>query len=198
MDELAVTPELVGARVTNAARPEWGVGTILRVQQTYLRGKPAHRVSIQFAVGHRTLLVPPARLLAPQPEPRREAGWLEGLGKTTLDDRLRSLPEQVTQVLGTPRERFAALIPLYTVAEHSPALLRWATSQTGAADPLTHWTRDELLVALREFCNERDAHLRNVAALLKQAEGPEALQKALAGLPESLRQPVQAALKRPI
>lgn len=198
MDELAVGPELVGAKVTNAARPEWGVGTVLRVQQIRAGDRPAQRVSIQFAVGHRILVVPPARLLPPQSEPRREAGWLEGLGKTTLDDRLRSLPEQVTQVLGTLRERLAAVIPLYALGEDSPVLLRWAVSQTGVADPLTHWTRDELLVALRDFCNERDAHLRNVAALLKHKEGPEALQDALADLPEPLRQNVQTALQRPI
>lgn len=198
MEELDVTNQLVGAKVRNAARPEWGVGTVLRVQQIPAGDQPAHRLSIQFDTGHRTVLVPPARLVKAEPEPKRAAGWLEGLGKTTLDDRLRSLPGEVTQVLGTPRERLAAVIPFFAITEDSPSLLRWASSQTGVADPLTLWTRDELLVALRDFCRERDAYLRTVAALIKQAEGAEALQETLASLPAALRQPILDALRRPI
>lgn len=198
MSELVTGPQLVGTKVKNAARPEWGVGTVLRVQPTRAGDKPAHRVSIQFAVGHRTLLVPPARLVTPQPEPQRETGWLAGLGKRSLDDQLRVLPEQVTHVLGTLRERLAAVLPLYVLREESPALLRWASSQIGVADPLAHWTRDELLAAFHDFCAERDAHLRVVAALLKQAEGPEALEDVLRSLPMPLRQSVQAALRQPV
>jgi hypothetical protein len=198
MEELAVGPGLIGAQVQNASRPGWGVGHVLRVQAARVDDKPAWRVSIQFAIGHRMLLVPPARLVAPQAEPQRESGWLAGLGKRTLDDRLRALPEQVTQVLGTPLERFVVVIPLYGLSEDNASLLRWASSQTGVSDPLSHWTRDELLAALRDFCNERDAHLRNVAAAIKRTQDPEALQQALATTPEPVRQAVRAVLQRAI
>ncbi|MBU0618279.1 MAG: DUF3553 domain-containing protein [Planctomycetes bacterium] len=198
MDEIRISPGLVGSKVRNAARPEWGSGTILRIEQIRGGAQLTHRISIQFATGHRTLLVPPARLTAAGPEPERAAGWLDGIGKTTLDDRLRKLPDQVTQVLGSPRERLTAVVPLYAVTTDPPSLLRWAISQSGVRDPLTHWTRDELLAALRDFCNERDAHLRNVAALLKQQEGPKALGDTLGTIPAALRQPILAALQRPI
>lgn len=198
MCELDLSPDLLGSKVRNAARPEWGVGMVLRIQRTQSHGQSAHRVSIQFATGHRTLLVPPARLIAAGPEPERRAGWIDGLGKTTLDDRLRKLPDQVTQVFGSPRERLAAVLPLYDVGSEPAALLRWAGSQTGVRDPLSHWTRDELLVALGDFCNERDAYLRNVAALLKQKEGPAALQDVLDAIPAGRRQSVLAALHRSI
>jgi hypothetical protein len=198
MSELVIGAELVGTRVKNAARPEWGVGTVLCVQQTRVEGRPAYRVSIQFAAGHRTLLVPPARLVAPQPEPERQAGWLDGLGKSTLDDKLRSLPAGVVEVLGTPLQRLMAIVPLFEVSEDEASLLRWARSQVGVADPLSHWTRDELLEALRRFREERDAHFRSVAALLKQAEGAQALDDALATLDEPLRQAALTALRRPI
>jgi hypothetical protein len=198
MEDLRISPQLVGTKVRNAARPEWGVGTVLRVQPTSRGDDVVHRVSIQFGTGYRTLWVPPARLISARPEPERQAGWLDGLGKTTLDDRLRKLPDEITQALGTPRERLTAVIPLYAVTADSRALLRWASSQTGIGDPLTHWTRDELLVALRGFCDERDAYLRNVAALLKRDEGPQALRDVLDTIPSALRPPVLAAPQRPI
>jgi hypothetical protein len=198
VDEICVSQESIGAMVVNAARPEWGVGTVLRVQSAEFQGKAAHRVSIQFAVGHKTLLVPPAKLAPPRGEPQREGGWLAVAGKSTLDDKLRSLPSEATEVLGTPRERLAAVVPLYAYHEDSPSLMRWAINQTGVADPLSHWSRDELLVAFRVFCTERDAHLRNVAATLKQKYGQEELLAALADVPDKLRPGVIEALARPI
>lgn len=198
MEEIVVNQSLVGASVVSAARPEWGVGKVLRVQAAEFEGTPAHRVSIQFAIGHRTLLVPPAKLAEPRDEPQREGGWLAVAGKSTLDDKLRSLPESATDVLGTPRDRLAAALPLYAFSEDSTSLLRWARTQTGVADPLSHWSRDELLVAFRAFCTERDAHFRNIAATLKQKYGQEELLGALAEVPDALRPAVMEALARPI
>ncbi|MBU0641510.1 MAG: DUF3553 domain-containing protein [Planctomycetes bacterium] len=198
MSEFQIAPESVGQQVCNAARPEWGIGEILRVEQTQVGGRPAQRVSIQFATGHRTLIVPPARLCAPQPEPQREQGWLDTLGKRTPDDRLRSLPASVTDVLGTPRQRIAAVLPLYLYREDASSLAKWARAQTQTADPLTHWSRDELLAAFRDFCQERDAYLRMLMATLWQAEGAEAIDEVLEGLSDAANAQVRAALARPI
>lgn len=198
MDTIDISESLVGGTVANAARPEWGPGKVLRVQAAVYEGKPAHRVSVQFGVGHRTLLVPPARLIAPIDEPQRAAGWLAYAGKETLDDRLRALPESAVEVLGSLEDRLAAVVPLYAVTEDAQSLMRWAISQTGVADPLSHWTRDELLAALRDFRAERDAHFRNIAALLKQKYGHDALRDALRHVPHTLRDAVNEALGRPI
>ena len=198
MNSVPIGVDLVGQSVCNAARPEWGIGHVLSVRAARFGEKPAHRVSIQFATGHRTVLVPPARLIAPGSEPQREAGWLDGIGKSTLDDRLRALPAEITEVLGTPLARMAAILPLYAVSEENRSLLRWARDQTGVADPLSQWTRDELLIALRDFGNERDAYLRSIAAKIKQSQGPDALQQALASIPDSLRPVIDEVLRRPL
>ena len=94
--------------------------------------------------------------------------------------------------------------PVYRVSVAAPtafgedptSLSKWARSQTGVADPLSQWSRDELLVAFRDFCSERDAWMRNAAALLKRAEGDAALREAVAGLPAELRDRLRAALER--
>jgi len=198
MPDLKINAGLVGQKVSSPARPEWGVGTVLRIQATRVGGKPAHRVSIQFATGHRTLVVPPARITAPQATPQREAGWLDEIGGQTLDDRLTKLPETVTSVLGGPRERIGAIAALYRVDAGPAGLVDWARRQIGTANPLSLWSRDELSQAFAAFCDERDVHLRIAAARLKQAEGPDALAETLATLPDDVREAMTEVLRRVI
>jgi hypothetical protein len=198
MPELAIDDGLIGHRVAVPDRPEWGIGTVLRVLSTNAGAQPVHRVSIQFATGHRVLLVPPARLIEPQPELERAAGWLDTLAGRTVDDRLVSLPASVTEFLGTPAQRIRVLAALYEHTEEPASLIHWARRQAHVADPLSHWSRDELLVAYRKFCTERDSTLRVAAALYKQAEGPEALAAVLASFPEPIAAEMRAALRRPI
>ena len=198
MTQLDISPALVGRKVCNPARPEWGEGTVLRVQSTTVDGQPRHRVSVQFAVGHRMLQVPPARLADPEPEPQRAPGWLAAAAADTLDDRLRRVPNDIVQFLGVPARHLVAFAPLYVYTEQPASLAKWARSQTGVADPLSHWSRDELQAAFRKFCDERDAAFRVVAARLKQAEGSAALEDAVAAAPEEVRGAMRQALQRPI
>lgn len=201
MTELLVTKDLVGRAVRCAARPEWGNGTVLAVRPVIVNGRPAHRVSIQFAAGHRVLMVPPARLIGPQAlsEEEAPATWIETIAGRTPDDRLRLLPASATEVLGAPAVRVAALAPLYEIDPDSEKeLLRWARSQTGVPDPLTRWTRDELQSAFRAFCIERDDHLRGLLATVKQARGQDAVDEALAAAPPAARGAMLAVLRRPI
>jgi hypothetical protein len=195
VSDLEISDGLVGWRVCNPTRPEWGVGTVLRVQSTLVDGQPVHRVSVQFATGHRTIVVPPGRLAEPQAEPQRAAGWLDQLGHQTLDDRLTTLPESVREFLGTSTQRLIVLARLYTLADDGTALLSWARSQTGVADPLAHWTRDEIRAAFEEFCRRRDALLRELAATLRQTQGPAAVRAALAEVPDDARERMLAVLQ---
>jgi hypothetical protein len=187
MSELPVDVGLVGREVRSAARPEWGVGKVLRVQRVRGGDAPVFRVSVQFAVGHRMLLAPPARLLHPEPEAQRDPGWLESLGGTTLDDLLRDLPESITQQLAAPADRIAALAPLYAHTDDPTSLLKWARSQTGTADPLEHWTRDELQIAFEQFCRARDDRLRAICAPLRRAQGPSAVTELIEQLAPDAR-----------
>lgn len=196
MSDLPIGPELVGAKVQNAARPDWGVGTVVRIERTQAGGAPAHRVWVQFQLGRKAMLVPPARLIAPQPPPTRTQGWLDTLAANTLDDRLRRLPDEAVNVLGTPRDKLDALLPLYGWTEDSNSILRWARKQTGVGDPLSEWTRDELLAAFAAFVQERDAALRAAVARLRMTAGPEAVSQWRAALPEELRAAVEAALAK--
>ncbi len=178
MEPLTPGPRLVGRTVRHAARPEWGAGRVLSVQR--VRAEPPQwRVRVQFAVGTRALLVPPARLIDPKPEPQRAAGWIERLGGLSLDDRLARLPAWVEQALGL-RERLEALLALYRYDASAASLIEWARRQADVADPLSHWTRDELAAQFERFAAERDAALRAAVAKARMA-GQESLLTTLLG-----------------
>ena len=198
MTELPISKALVGHQVALPQRPEWGVGRVLRVQSTTINGQAVHRVSIQFATGHRTLQCPPARLAEPEAEVEREAGWLDTIGGRTVDDRLVALPTVITEFLGTPAQRLVALAALYEQTDRPDALVHWARRQACVADPLSLWSRDELAIAFRQYCIERDSATRVAAALLKQADGAAAIDAVLNTLPPGVTEAIRAALRQPI
>ena len=66
------------------------------------------------------------------------------------------------------------------------------------ADPLTHWSKDELHVAFRAFCQNRDDHLRIQIATVKQARGGDVTEEALANVTPPIREAMLEVLRRPI
>jgi hypothetical protein len=198
MDDLDIGPDLVGQRVFNPARPEWGAGTVLRVETSRAAGRLQHRVSVQFLAGHKLVYIPPARLTRELQGQSREAGWLDTVAGSTPDERLVRLPPEITEFLGTAAQRLTLVAGLYEYTDEPRSLIQWARRQTRIADPLSHWSRDELVQAFAKFCGERDAELRATAARVKQSQGADGLRAALDALPPHVRPAVQAALQRPI
>jgi hypothetical protein len=173
------------------------VGVVRKVEPTKFDGQPVFRVTVDFPVcGAKSMLVPPARLTEPPPDVQRTEGWLDELAGNTTDDRLRKLPAAVSQMFGTPRERLRAVIALYAYDEHPATLVKWARAQTGAADPLALWSRDELVLAFQQYARERDDFLRGIAATLVQKEGRPAWDEFLQSIDRPLQDRVRAALGR--
>ena len=195
MSELVVNEDLVGQRVCLPTRPEWGAGTVLRVQATLVDGQPVHRVSIQFTTGHRTLVIPPARLAVPEGEPQREAGWLDTLGRQTIDDRLTALPEAVREFLGASAQRIVVLARLYEIDEDATGLIKWARSQSGVGDPLSLWTRDEIRAAFEQFCRRRDQMLRDAVTALRRTSGQSAVAEAFTEVSDIARDRMLAVVR---
>ncbi|QOJ13756.1 MAG: DUF3553 domain-containing protein [Planctomycetia bacterium] len=194
MSEIEVTEALVGRKVCNPARPEWGTGTVERVVRQSASAPPTFRVTIRFQSGQRVLLSPPARLTEPAAGVQRAAGWLDSLAGTTPDDRLRSLPDDAVNLLGSAHERFLAIAALYAGGAADLPLHRWATAQTGCPDPLSQWTRDELAAAHDAYTARRDALLRERYAVLRAKLTPSECAALLAELDEPARSRVRQSL----
>jgi hypothetical protein len=196
--ELEISRALVGQKVQVPGRADWGVGVVQNVQTTHAGAAPQHRITVRFAHGTKALVSPPAKLISPVDEPQRQSGWLAALGDGALDARLRALPESITQVLGTIRQRLAAVLTAYAFDDEPGSLAKWARSQANVGDPLSHWSRDELGVAFAAFCSQRDAHLRGLCALLRIQEGHDAVGEWLSTLEPEVADRVRAALQRVI
>lgn len=197
MDEITdVSPALAGSNVRSAARPDWGVGQVLFVKEDTVNGQRVHRVSIQFGVGHKTLMVPPARLLKPgaAPPPPKPTGWIDQAAKKTPEDLLRALPDSITHVLGSYEQRVLLLSELYAYQDDEAGLLEWAKKQSKLADPLERWSRDELSQAWGDFRRARDAFLRKLVDDAKKKRGAAAIGDAMSAVPVHLRDRVRAAI----
>ncbi len=194
MSELTVGPGLVGRHVCCPTRPEWGRGLVLHVQAASVGGRPVHRVSVQFSTGHRTIVVPPGRLVWPCDDSLPEFGWLDRITGRSVEGRLAALPPEVREFLGTAAQRFDLLSMLYRWSGESDDLVAWARGQTGIADPLARWSRDELAAAFAEFARRRDEALREAAAAVRRQGGEEAVAAALAAVPPELAPAMRAAL----
>ncbi len=123
MDELDIGPGLVGQRVYNPARPEWGAGTVLRVETSRGDAGLQHRVSVQFLAGHKMVHIPPAKLTRELEGQTREAGWLDTVAGSTPDERLVRLPPEVTGFLGTASQRLALVAALYEYTDEPGSLI---------------------------------------------------------------------------
>lgn len=199
MDEIVVSTQIQGSKVQVIGKPDWGVGVVERVQSTTIAGQPQHRVTVMFpVVGQKKLVVPPARLAQPTEGPTRAQGWLDQIAGRALDDRLRKLPSDVEHMIGTTRDKLAAITRLYEFEDEPKSLQRWAQRITGAADPLSLWSRDELQLSFGAFCGERDSYLRGQAAQLHVKEGREALDEWLRTVDEDVREKILVALRRVI
>lgn len=167
-----------GDRLRHPGRPEWGVGTVTRVEETESDGQRAQRVSIRFpGAGLKTILTSHATLEHAEAEATADAGenedvrewaavgdaeWLAPVAEKKLEEAMIGLPAAVRDPFVTPRERLARTLRLYKFEPSGHSLIEWATAQSGLADPLSRFSRQELEAFFARWAPERDAHLSRV------------------------------------
>lgn len=170
-----------GDRVVHRARPEWGVGTIARVEDVVVREAPAQRVAVRFAnAGLKTLntaqapLEPASEASAViEDEPRatvadfdsmRDSGWLASVAERKVKEAMIELPETVRDPFAPLEVRVRRTLDLYRFERTGRSLIDWAVAQSGLDDPLTRFTRHELEVHFDRWAQEREAYLRSLLA----------------------------------
>ncbi|MGA1267073.1 MAG: DUF3553 domain-containing protein [Phycisphaerales bacterium] len=198
----------VGDKVRSIKRPEWGEGSVLKIDAITFQGKADQQIYVRFAsVGVKSLLASAADLTPADGdggdiltaihrpttlrdvEAGKEGGWLGSIDRGKAEQVMTALPPAATDPFLSLRKRLENSLGLYRFEAQSGRLIDWAVAQSGMADPLSRFNRQELEQMFQRWKFELDAH---TSRLLGEARRePEALQAALAKAPPAARKAVQ-------
>ncbi len=165
-----------GDRVRHVRRPEWGIGSIVKIEQTALNGQPAQRLSVRFPnAGLKTLVAANAELELVTAERSNvavdeahpvnewenlsEEDWLEPLARRKVEEAMTRLPPEIRDPFNSLRKRLVLCLDLYRFEKTGRGLIDWAVAQTGLDDPLSRFTRHELEQLFEPWSSQRQQHL---------------------------------------
>ena len=196
----------MGDRVRHAAKPEWGVGTVTKVEQLPTNGQASQRLSVRFPNGGtKTILTSHADLrrvnendFDPFADDANnvkvwgkvdEGDWLSSVAKRKVEEAMICLPPDVKDPFNSLSRRLNLMLALYRFDRSGRGLIDWSVAQSGLDDPLSRFTRQELEQKFDRWCHERDQHL---AKLLQESRSASVgnndqsvLQNALKDAPPS-------------
>lgn len=203
-----------GDKVRHLRRPEWGMGSITKVEQVTVEGVVAQRLTIRFENGGlKTISTAHAELeavnghapdLAEAAAARHghevqpldiwknsaESTWLEPVARRKIEEQMTALPLDARDPFNSLARRMRLTVDLYRFDRTGARLIDWGVAQTGLKDPLTRFSRHDLERLFDLWALERDAHL---ARLMGEARmQPAVLQQAMAEAPPAAR----ATMKR--
>lgn len=180
-----LTPVLYssGMQVRHRQRPEWGIGSVTRVETVARPGGRDSRLWIKFPnAGLKTLLASAADLevvegstAAEHTFAAREAatagGWLGEIATKKPEAAMAELQPDATDPFLTPERRMRILLSLYRF-DGSAKLIDWAVAQSGLDDPLSRFNRIELEAFFRDWCRERDTALYRLVGDFRKRREP--------------------------
>lgn len=192
---MQTTSYKIGQKVRHTKRPEWGVGSIIKIEVITREGRPDRRIWIRFPnVGEKTVLASMAELEHLEADAnatftpatladlhaRSDGGWLGEISKNKPEGIMTALPDAVTDPFLPLRRRLQNAFQLYRF-DAGARLIEWAVAQSGLNDPLSRFNRHELENFFQRWRFALDAH---VGRLLQEARRePGVLEDALRGAP---------------
>lgn len=168
-----------GDQIRNTARPEWGVGTIVRLD-------PGGKLAVRFeGAGLKQLdpSVAPLSLASADDQPNsghweppaaaffrsEEVALSTSARQKLLIDVMTRLPEDVTDPFHPVAGRIRACASLYRFGNDSSGLMAWAVAQTGLQDPMDQIPRHELESLFGRWREVRDRTLRDLKSSAPEA-----------------------------
>jgi len=212
---MTATAFKMGDKVRSIKRPEWGEGSIIKLEAINFQGKADHQMYVRFATaGVKTLLASAADLIAAngasddvmatihrastlsEVESKQEAGWLGSIERRRPEEVMTSLPPAATDPFLSLRKRLENTVALYRFDVPSGRLIEWAIAQSGVDDPMSRFNRNQLEGFFQRWKFELDAHF---GRLLGEARRDAATLKVVLDLaPQGAKraaQKLQALLK---
>ena len=176
-----------GDQVRHLDRPEWGVGSVSKVEGASADGQPAQRITIRFAnAGIKVLNSSGARLERIEVKPdTREPGssreqfdeidrmsedeLLAPIASRKLAELMLAIPEPCRDPFRSLEDRIRSTVELYRFDNGGKGLIDWAVMQTGLDDPLAKFNRHELEEHFKRWSHEREQFLRKLMGEAREA-----------------------------
>lgn len=176
----------VGDKVRHRQRPEWGTGSVTKIETVSMRGSRDQRIWIRFPnAGLKTMLASVAQLDRAEASPpaagagvaaqaertfreddtllgreaRHEGGWLGEIAKKKPEDAMVALPAAASDPFLSIERRLECILGLYRFEAVGGQLIDWAVAQSGLDDPLSRFNRHELEAFFGRFAHDRDLAL---------------------------------------
>jgi len=191
----------VGEKVRHVKKPEWGIGTVTKVETVTRQGARDQRLWIQFGnAGMKTVLSSMAELesadgaagLAGETfvdrAAKHEGGWLGEIAKRRPEEAMTSLPSTATDPFLAAERRLEFILGLYRFEPTGGKIIDWAVAQSGLDDPLSRFNRHELETYFGRWAFDRDVALHRCLQECRRnfiavdpilAKAPPSAQKAL-------------------
>jgi hypothetical protein len=172
-----------GMQVKHRQRPEWGSGSVTRVESLTRAGTRDQRLWIKFSnAGLKTLLASGADLEVVEGtgaaehtfaarEIASEGGWLGQIAQRKPEQAMSELPPSATDPFVLPERRLRNLFSLYRF-DGNTKLIDWAVAQSGLEDPLSRFTRIELEAFYKNWAIERDQALSRLVSDCRRRREP--------------------------
>lgn len=166
-----------GDRVRLQRRPEWGIGSVVKVEAAMLNGTRSHSVSIRFAnqgikvlntavaeielVSHEHVEALADAKAHPMVQWHKisENDWLAPIAQRKIQEVMVSLPENVRDAFCSIKQRLKQTLDLFRFERTGGSLIEWAIAQSGLDDPLSRFTRQELELLFDRWMTYRQDHL---------------------------------------
>ena len=176
----AMTRIEFGDQIRHCDHPEWGTGSVAKVEDTSAGGTPSQKVTIRFPnAGIKVIQSISGKLerIEPQSTSLAEpssADRIEELDRMSKDELLAPVASRMLQeiMLAIPepcRDPFRSLsariestLALWKFDEGSGGLNDWAVMQTGLGDPLARFNRHELEEHFKRWSHEREQHIKRL------------------------------------
>ena len=196
-----------GDQVRHGDHPEWGTGSVAKVEDTSAGGSPSQKVTIRFAnAGIKVIqsISGKLQLIDPQPTSLAEptsAEQIEELDRMSKDDLLApvasrrlleimvAIPESCRDPFRSLQDRIETTLALWRFDEGSGGLNDWAVMQTGLDDPLARFNRHELEEHFKRWSHEREQHLKRL--LHEASDSSVDVEPLLAKAPSVARRTLQ-------
>lgn len=195
-----------GDSVRHARKPEWGLGSVVKVENIASNGNLSQRLRVRFSnAGLKILNTNQADLeiiinrdqvhttleaeSVDDLDRMGESEWLTDIAEKKVEEMMLSLPLETRDVFDSLQSRITVTLELYRFDRSGKGLMDWAVAQSRLNDPLSRFSRHELEFLFDRWVTIRDAHLQKLLFEARSISGLS--ERLISSMPKSTQDAVR-------